>query len=80
MQVRRTGIVNFYNADKGFGVIGMKDEQNIIFWENGLAGSVKINDDVIFYKSTTSDGNTIAVGVISLAQFREDRINEIIND
>ena len=79
MQVRRTGIVSFYNVDRGFGVIAIKDEQSIIFWENGIAGSVKVNDVVVFYKSTTSDGSTIAVGVNSLARFREERINEIIN-
>ena len=79
MQVRRTGIVKFYNESKGFGFIAIKDEQDIFFSKEGLAGSVKANDNVVFYKNTTSKG-VVAVEVFNLAQFREDRINEIIND
>ena len=80
MQIRRTGIIRSYDKENGFGFILMKDEQDIFFSNiDSNLDFIKEGDNVCFYKKTTNIG-IIAVEIISLSQFREDRINEIINE
>jgi cold shock CspA family protein len=45
----KSGIVNFYNTDKGFGFIrDLKTQDKIFFHVNGLIDAVKENDKVTF--------------------------------